>query len=202
MAVWLAEQVGPSGRVVATDIDVSYLEQLDISNREVRQHNILADSLEALEPGPRRRLLAADAVSPCRPSGPGDPANGAVPQPGGLLIDEDADWGTTTPVDPSHPRCSPAFTAWRDGDWWASRGYDPMFGRKLAALFERAGLANINHEASSQVVRGGSPSARWYRQSLDVIAPTTGGQTAKQRREHELITSALADPSSGSCGNS
>jgi hypothetical protein len=63
-------------------------------------------------------------------------------------------------------------------------------------------LANINHEASSQVVRGGSPSARWYRQSLDVIAPTTGGQTAKQRREHELITSALADPSSGSCGNS
>jgi hypothetical protein len=51
MAVWLAEQVGPSGRVVATDIDVSYLEQLDISNREVRQHNILADSLEALEPG-------------------------------------------------------------------------------------------------------------------------------------------------------
>ena len=83
---------------------------------------------------------------------------------------------------------------WR-GDWWASPGYDPMFGRTLPALFERSGLENINHEASSAVVRGGSPWARWYRESLDVIAEATGGQSVEQRREHEVITSALADPS-------
>jgi hypothetical protein len=70
-----------------------------------------------------------------------------------------------------------------------------VFGRKLPALFERAGLRNINHAAGSQVVRGGSPWARWYRESLDVIAQATGAQTAKQRHEHELITSALDDPS-------
>ena len=29
MAVWLAEQVGPSGEVVATDIDVTYLRRLE-----------------------------------------------------------------------------------------------------------------------------------------------------------------------------
>jgi 2-polyprenyl-3-methyl-5-hydroxy-6-metoxy-1,4-benzoquinol methylase len=51
MAVWLAERVGPSGGVVATDIDVSYLERLDARNLEVRRHNILEDSLDALEPG-------------------------------------------------------------------------------------------------------------------------------------------------------
>jgi len=39
MAVWLAEQVGDSGEVVATDIDVTYLKQLNLSNLEVRQHN-------------------------------------------------------------------------------------------------------------------------------------------------------------------
>jgi hypothetical protein len=111
------------------------------------------------------------------------------------LIDEDADWGTTGPVDPSHPLLAGFHRAWRGGDWWASRGYDPRFGRTLPALFERSGLENINHEASTEVVRGGSPWARWYRESLDVIAEATGGQSAEQRREHEVITSALADPS-------
>ena len=196
MATWLAEQVGPSGRVIATDIDVSYLEQLDISNLEVRQHHILADPLDALEPGSFdvvcSRLMLFHLV------GRQEEAIQRMVQclkPGGLLIDEDADWGTTAPVDRSHPRFAGFHRAWRDGDWWASRGYDPMFGRKLPALFERAGLQNINHEASSQVVRGGSPWAQWYRQSLDVIAQATGAQTTRQRREHELITSALADPS-------
>jgi hypothetical protein len=112
MAVWLAERVGPSGGVVATDIDVSYLERLDARNLEVRRHNILEDSLDALAGVVRRCLLAPDAVSPGRPSGAGATANDVVPEAGGLLIDEDADWGTTGPVDPSHPLFSSA-AAWR-----------------------------------------------------------------------------------------
>ena len=51
MAVWLAEQVGETGEVVATDIDVTYLKQLNLPNLEVRQHNILNDPLDALGPG-------------------------------------------------------------------------------------------------------------------------------------------------------
>src|SRR4029077_5618734 len=46
MAVWLAAQVGESGKVVATDIDVTYLKRLHLPNLEVRQHNILDDSLD------------------------------------------------------------------------------------------------------------------------------------------------------------
>src|ERR1700733_2079319 len=41
MAVWLAERVGASGHVVATDIDVTYLERLNIPNLEVRLKNII-----------------------------------------------------------------------------------------------------------------------------------------------------------------
>lgn len=37
MAVWLAEQVGPKGHVVATDIDTRYLARLDVPNLEVLQ---------------------------------------------------------------------------------------------------------------------------------------------------------------------
>ena len=51
MAVWLAEQVGESGEVVATDIDVTYLKRLNLPNLEVHQHNILNDPLDALGPG-------------------------------------------------------------------------------------------------------------------------------------------------------
>ena len=109
----------------------------------------------------------------------------------------------SAPTSPPAPRpgarsaagTAPIVARWRDGYWWVSRGYDPMFGRKLPALFERTGLQNITHEASSEVVRGGSPWARWYRESLEVIAEATRGQTAERRREHELITSVLADPS-------
>src|SRR5215471_7125664 len=51
MAVWLSDQVGPHGRVVATDIDTRYLHRLDLPNLEVVEHNILEDSLDALGPG-------------------------------------------------------------------------------------------------------------------------------------------------------
>ena len=46
MAVWLAEQVGPAGHVVATDIDTRYLQRLELPNLEALEHNILEDPLE------------------------------------------------------------------------------------------------------------------------------------------------------------
>lgn len=40
MAVWLAEQVGPKGRVVATDLNTTYLQRIELPNLEVLEHNI------------------------------------------------------------------------------------------------------------------------------------------------------------------
>jgi hypothetical protein len=51
MAAWMAGQVGPTGRVVATDIDTRYLQKLDLPNLEVREHDILGDPLDELGPG-------------------------------------------------------------------------------------------------------------------------------------------------------
>jgi hypothetical protein len=51
MAVWLAQQVGEKGQVVATDLDVTYLERLHLPNLDVRRHDILEDSIETLGPG-------------------------------------------------------------------------------------------------------------------------------------------------------
>ncbi len=104
MAVWLAEQVGESGHVVATDIDLTYLQRLNRPNLEVRKHNILEDPLDALEPGSfdlvcsrlmlfwlaGKQELAIRRMVECL-------------RPGGWLVDEDGDWGTIAPVDPAHP---------------------------------------------------------------------------------------------------
>src|SRR5438477_229199 len=45
IALWLAEQVGPSGSVLATDIDTRFLEGLARPNLAIRRHDIATDAL-------------------------------------------------------------------------------------------------------------------------------------------------------------
>jgi ubiquinone/menaquinone biosynthesis C-methylase UbiE len=194
MAVWLAEQVGPAGEVVAVDIDTSYLDRLELPNLRVVKHNILAGPLESgsfdmvcsrlmLFHLRERQQTAIGHMAECL-------------RPGGLLFDEDADWGTVGPVDPAHRSYAKYHEAWRNGDWWVARGFDPVFGRKLPALFERAGLSEVVAESSTEVVRGGSPWALWYAETLDVMHRLGGGATSDaQQVEHDLITSTFRDPS-------
>ena len=105
MAVWLAEQVGPTGHVVATDIDTRYLTRLDLPNLEVIEHNILEDPLDALRPGSFD--LVCSRLMLFHLKGRQEQAIRQMVEclrPGGWLFDEDADWGTAAPVDPAHPR--------------------------------------------------------------------------------------------------
>src|SRR5215469_14703965 len=45
IARWLADHVGPTGRVLATDIDTRFLETPGSRNLEVRRHDIAVDPL-------------------------------------------------------------------------------------------------------------------------------------------------------------
>jgi SAM-dependent methyltransferase len=194
MAVWLAEQVGPAGQVVATDIDTRYLQRLELPNLEVLEHNILEDPLEALGPGSFD--LVCSRLALFHLVGKQEQAIRQMTKclrPGGWLIDEDADWGTAAPVDPAHRLYDGYRSAWRDGDWWTSRGYDKAFGQKLPALFERCGLQDIRHEGATEVVRGGSPWARWWAVTLEVMNEL-GDPDESDRREVEVMTTELADP--------
>jgi len=199
MAVWLAQRVGQSGQVVATDIDVSYLKRLDVPNLEVHRHNIVEDPLEVV--GPNSFDLVCSRLMLFWLAGKQKVAIRRMVEclrPGGWLVDEDGDWGTVAPVDPSHPQYTRYHDAWRGGEWWASRGYDPVFGRKLPALFERCGLENIRHEASAEVVRGGSVWSSWWRQSLEGIRASEhaeGSLTEARERDYQALTAPLGDPS-------
>lgn len=199
MAVWLAERVGGNGQVVATDIDVTYLKRLNLPNLDMRQHNILDDPLDTLNPGSFdlvcSRLLLYWLV------GKQEAAIRRIVEclrPGGWLVDEDGDWGTVAPVDPSHPHSARYHRAWQGGVWLASRGYDPAFGRKLPLLFEQCGLENIRHEATAEVVRGGSSWARWWQETMEAHRTweqADGGLTEAQEEEYRALTAPWADPS-------
>jgi SAM-dependent methyltransferase len=199
MAVWLANQVGESGHVVATDIDLTYLERLDLPNLEVRRHNILDDPLDDL--GPASFDLVCSRLMLFWLAGKQESAirrMAELVRPGGWLVDEDGDWGTVGPVDPAHPLFSRYHELWHEGQWWASRGYDCSFGRKLPALFERCGLKNIRHEASAEVVRGGSPWGRWWEQSLEgirVCEQLDGGLSSAREQEYQTLKAPFVDPS-------
>jgi len=53
-------------------------------------------------------------------------------RPGGWLVDEDGGWGTVSPVDPAHPLYAGYEGVWRQGEWWVSRGCDPVFRSQAA----------------------------------------------------------------------
>jgi len=199
MAVWLAKQVGETGHVVATDIDLTYLKRLDVPNLEVRQHNILDDPLDVLG------LSSFDLVcSRLMLFWLADKQETTIQRmvkclrPGGWLLDEDGDWGTIAPVDPSHPFSARYHGAYRAGERWAARGYDPTFGRKLAVLFERCGLEDIRHEVTAEVVSGGSPWARWWQQTLEAIRGwelAEHGLTEAREKEYEALIAPWPDKS-------
>jgi ubiquinone/menaquinone biosynthesis C-methylase UbiE len=44
VAAWLCEQVGPTGRVVATDINIQLLQHMNRHNFEAIEHDITVDS--------------------------------------------------------------------------------------------------------------------------------------------------------------
>lgn len=142
VAAWLAHQVGPSGRVVASDIDTSWMQQ-HAAAYEVVEHDIGKD--EPL-PGPfdliharlvlvhvaRREQAIAAMITELRP--------------GGWLVIEDADPALQPLICPDEygpeqrlaNRLRNGFRA-----LLAERGAELAFGRTLPRLLREAGLLDV-----------------------------------------------------------
>jgi ubiquinone/menaquinone biosynthesis C-methylase UbiE len=80
VAVWLCERVGPSGGVVATDIDIQLLGNINLPNFEAIKHDITVDSLPEsafdfvhtrwlLHHLPKRELVIRRMIDALRPGG-------------------------------------------------------------------------------------------------------------------------------------
>lgn len=173
IARWLCECVGPSGRVLATDINIQLLDDVDCAQLELRQHDIMADDLPHGEfdlvhtrwllhhlPEPERAIRRMmDAL-----------------RPGGWLLLEEVDF---FPVLTSDSEVYADFMLALTGTVVKASGRDCLWARALPALVAATGLADVGGEGDFAVLRGGSPIAEFF------------ALTAAQMRERMLVSNAI-----------
>jgi ubiquinone/menaquinone biosynthesis C-methylase UbiE len=187
---WLAEQVGPQGRVVATDINPRFLNEMKLPNVEVRQHDIRTDPLEAglydlahcravlmHMPDPQRvvqRMVEALRM-------------------GGWFLIEEPDMSSLRAVDATHPRAESFNRQNREiGDRVAqAKLADPYLGCRVHSLLEHAGLTEIENEGVSRIVRGGEARARFDCMTLQAFVE----RGLLSQTEYTALQSAYLDPS-------
>ncbi|MDH6131996.1 SAM-dependent methyltransferase [Kitasatospora sp. MAA4] len=144
---WLADRVGPTGRVLATDLDTSWLS--GDTALEVRRHDIGADPLPvpagSFDLVHARLVLVhvADREQALR-------TMIHALRPGGVLLLEDADPALQPLLCPeeSGPEQELANRLRRGfRELLASRGADLSYGRKLPRLLREAGLTDVTADA-------------------------------------------------------
>jgi SAM-dependent methyltransferase len=190
---WLSERVGPSGQVVAADLDPRFLGGCREPNIEVRRCDITRDDIEqARYDLIHCRTLLMHLDDPVAVLG----RMAAALRPGGWLLAEEPDLQLMHSVDGDHPLAEGFDVCTRNGaqSGLAMGVFDPYFGRSLFAHVARLGFVEIQNEGSSVIVRGGEPLSQMWMQSWDVLSrgmleteAVTDAQLAELRR-------ALQDP--------
>ncbi|HEX8648103.1 MAG TPA: methyltransferase domain-containing protein [Thermoleophilaceae bacterium] len=204
IASWLCSRVGPTGRVVATDVDTRFLERIDHPNLEVRLHDVTSDPLEE----GRYDLVHARAVLEHLPAR--DDVVARLVQtvkPGGWLALEDFD---LTPVlesaadawfarpEEGRELVLKVFRAIRDA--LTSAGADLGYGGRLPDVLARHGLVDIDAELQSRLVRGGTVRADYSRLTIELLRPVLAEHLDDAeleesiRRHHDPDTSWMSLP--------
>jgi SAM-dependent methyltransferase len=159
IARWMAEKVGPDGYVLATDLDTRFLDDIAAKNVVVRRHDIATEDLdEQFDVVHCRHVLMHVSDR--------DTAFGRMVSallPGGVLMIEERDVSVARPADDSHP-LAPAFaiTLQKELDFLGAKVKTDI-GYMLPAMFERAGLRDINHEVIGRIEQGGGPWAQTFK---------------------------------------
>jgi SAM-dependent methyltransferase len=144
---WLAEQVGPTGRVLATDIDLSWAREATGTHVEICLHDVARDEL----PLETFDLVHARLVLVHLPNR--DKALRSMVhalKPGGWLLIEEADpalqpFSCLDAHGPEHELANQIRRGFRS--LLSARGADLAFGRKLPRFLREAGLVNVAADA-------------------------------------------------------
>jgi SAM-dependent methyltransferase len=194
IAQWLSKRVGPSGTIVATDIDLRFLNRISAPNLEACRHDILKDNLEkdAYDlvhcrlllmhlPEPVKALRKmADALSP-----------------GGWLLIEEQDYGSMLSADISGAPSSVQFAATcrASNDYVRRKGIDdPYFGRRVRGLVEQLGFTDLGQEGWTSMIRGGDPMADVMAAIWQVVVRARISAGDITREEADKVHSMLLDP--------
>jgi SAM-dependent methyltransferase len=191
VARWLAERVGPTGRVLATDVDTRFLEGLAGPNLEVRRHDVTADPLSeaafdlaharlVLVHLPEREAVLARLV--------------AALKPGGWLLVEEFDSLSMRPdpaLNPTERRPRVFEAMYRV---MAERGVDLCFGRVLPGRLRAHGLVEVDAEGRVFLVQAGSPWATLLKANLEQLRAPICAAEGLTAQEFDRELAYLDDP--------
>ena len=159
---WMAVRVAPGGRVLATDVDIQYLNDIRLPNLEVRRLNILEDPLEqnaydvvtaraVLHHLPDNALAVERMVSALKP--------------GGVFLSIEPDMLPATAAEPESMR--KFWQGWLK--WSVSVGIDYSIGRKMPALLVSKGLEDVGAQGYAEFFNGGSLWANMWLETIEEL---------------------------------
>jgi SAM-dependent methyltransferase len=185
----LAERVGPPGEVVAADIDPRFLEAFAGANRRVLTHDLSAGPVPPADfDFAHARALLAHI----------EDLEGAARhlvesvRPGGWVLCEEPDYGACVACEADHPGAS-IFGEYLDGVLAGGR-MDPFAGRHVYGALARAGLENLQSSATTEIVQGGGPRARYRRETMENVRELAIGAGRYTEESFQRLLDCLDDP--------
>lgn len=186
MSAWLARQITPGGRAVATDLDLT-LADADEPGLEFRQADIVAGPVE---PGDFD-LVTARAVLHHLADAEAAVANlAASARPGGAILLMEPDF---LPVSVAQPPEVRAF--WKGWlAWSAEQGIDYFIGRRLPAMLSGLGLRDVRATAETALYNGGSPWSLYWEETVTELRPSLVASGRLDDKSIDMFLAQCADP--------
>jgi SAM-dependent methyltransferase len=184
--------VGADGRVLATDLDPRFVDEIDAPNLEVRRHDITTDEV------PERAfdLVHARAVlEHLRPPARAEALRRMVAalKPGGWLLAESGDYASWTPAT-ALPEERAAFFRRASAAVFQALPVDFFYGRHLPEEMQAHGLVEVAAEGRVPVLRGASPASRTWRLTWAAAGERITASGVLTRKELEGFVALHDDP--------
>jgi 2-polyprenyl-3-methyl-5-hydroxy-6-metoxy-1,4-benzoquinol methylase len=163
LSQWLAQRVGSTGHVIASDIHTDLMNGIVGGNLEVRKFDVVHDEppdapydlvaiRTLLHHLPERRAVVSKMARWLKP--------------GGQLFVQEPDFYPTWIVEPPSQN-----HFWQQFiQWAATHQIDYYVGRKIPAWLQTEGLLNIKSEGHAILYNGGSQFAEWWDYGIREVA--------------------------------
>ena len=195
IARWLARQVGPSGQVVATDLNPRFLRGAALpGNIEVHEHDVLVHDFEPQA----YDLVHARALLVHMPEPERTVARlAAAVRPGGWLLIEEADFSMFRASDAHYPGAD-AFdsSVRRLLDAIRSAGiWDGCLGHRTPVFVERLGFEQTGYDCVPFMARGGDdPAGRFWSLTFPLSGPALVNAGTATQDDLDRVQACLEDP--------
>ena len=191
IAEWFCRRVGPTGKVVATDLDTRFVEVIEERNLEVRKHDIAVDELEENFFDIVHARAVMEHVTD-RQSAIGNMV-GAL-KPGGYLIISSGDYLSFMPtVDVDEDlflRVSSKFL-----ELLSLSGFDPNYGRRVRRLLLEANLVDVRLEGYVMEWGGDLPMTEVWGLLFEQLSGRLVEMKMAQEDEITRLLSMIREPS-------